>query len=97
MVPLSDSYLTNLTLDAGKDNVETWEREISLAERLRHSDVSQMDIMASRSTHADNVPIEEITNTNTAQGPGAWIALGVDIEDKQWVLLRHIRISTTLI
>jgi hypothetical protein len=83
MVPLSDTYFANLTQDAGKDNVDIWEAEITRAESLRHSDVSQMDIMASRSTNPDLGTREEIVNLTTGQGPGAWIAIGVDIEDRQ--------------
>jgi len=86
MVPLSDKYYDNLTQDAGQENVVTWEKEIARAESLRHSDVSEMDIMASRPSHPGHVPGQESVPSNTRKAPPEWVSLGVEIEDRQWVL-----------
>lgn len=85
MVPLSDTYFSKLTLDAGQENVVTWEQEISRAESLRRGDVSEMDIMASRPTNLSDIPSAESVPSNTNGRPD-WVSLGVAIEDKQWVL-----------
>jgi hypothetical protein len=85
MVPLSDTYFENLTQDAGNENVVKWEKEIARAESLRHCDVSEMDIMASRATHPSDVPSEESVQSKARKAPPEWVSLGVEIEDKQWV------------
>lgn len=94
MVPLSDTYFTNLTVDAGPGNVVKWEQEISRAESLRHIDVSEMDIMASRQTDPSDV-----TNTQSGKGkaPTDWISLGVEIQDKQFVPLQQYHSRELLI
>jgi hypothetical protein len=83
MVPLSDMYFAKLTEDAGNDNVAKWEREIARAESLRHIDVSEMDIMASRAANPSDPPREESMTSKQKQPPPDWVSLGVEIEDRQ--------------
>jgi hypothetical protein len=87
MVPLSDTYFANLTQDAGAENAVKWEQEIARAESLRHIDVAEMDVMASRGPHPGDVPNAESVQAGKAKAAPDWVSLGVDIEDRQWVYL----------
>jgi hypothetical protein len=96
MVPLADTYFANLSDDAGHDSVVIWEQEIARAEQRRQSDVSEMDIMASRPTNPIDITSTESVQFMTETGQREWVGLGVDIEDKQCVfpVLYHAMYST---
>lgn len=82
MVPLCEKYYASLSADAGPDNTSIWETQIKYAETERQTDVSKMDVMASRVPQSTPTGPEG-SGTGSKVDPPGWIELAVQIEAQQ--------------
>lgn len=84
MVLQTNEYYNKLSVDAGPINVAQWEKDIFTAEQSRSVDESSMDIMATRLDKIQGpVPSSQAIETE----PSSWVALGLQIEEKQFVII----------
>jgi hypothetical protein len=89
----AEQYYQNLTKGINIRDLEEWEHAIDEAELTRLEDRSVMDILGTQGpTNAESVVHNDGVQANGSVAD--WIQIGIEIEEKQYVLIIGPRIST---
>jgi hypothetical protein len=82
MVELAETYYQNLTNEAGPTPVEKWRKEVERAEERRATDITAMDIYATR--------LDSVASASQQMAAGIgdsplhhWMQLSLTVEEKQ--------------
>jgi len=86
MADAADEYYRGLCNGINEADMEEWETNIKLAERLRLEDRSVMDILGATQVHQEN-GLGQGEDDPAGGAAAEWIQLAINIEESQCVLL----------